>query len=398
VTFDGSSVTLDIEADRGLQLDSNGLKVGGLNSKSIDFVTDERVSLLKIAQTNTDANVGVDDGRVALEVSTAGSGEFDIAMFATASHENAFAFGAINTGNQNRALIAGKDHVANFANASDNSLFILDGVDNKFLIAVDGSQNLKFEVDSDGGITAEGNANINADLNAKMVRAESDSGPDGLFGVYDEVEGHELVSIEKGQIYAGYINVNDEMLDGDPGYTITDSSENAIASLRTSTGLVINDSSFASAALIDRTGNAKFAGVVSDIAGTGEADVLFVPGTSGLTSDNMGDAIREVAGSNFAPVQVMYKITSTDVTNGYFTLSGTPTGPENVIIWAEGGIHQNNAELIGATGASADYEMGPENEDRVYIRNGTYGTEVISDLSEELLADDIVTILYWEVA
>jgi len=90
-------------------------------------------------------------------------------------------------------------------------------------------------------------------------------------------------------------------------------------------------------------------------------------------------------------VQEMHKVTSGEVTAGYFTLSASSVNAQSVAVTVVGGFRQVNKQCVGATGATPDFDVITPNFDRVHIAN-----VVATGLSEEIAEDDILIIDYYK--
>lgn len=81
-------------------------------------------------------------------------------------------------------------------------------------------------------------------------------------------------------------------------------------------------------------------------------------------------------------------ITSGETTNGYFTLSQTPSGATNVTAAVHGGVEQLNKQIVGATGATPDYDV--LNSNQFHFNNNGAAT----GLSEDMTTGDVIIIRY----
>ena len=84
----------------------------------------------------------------------------------------------------------------------------------------------------------------------------------------------------------------------------------------------------------------------------------------------------------------MHKITSGEVTAGYFTISESPSNAQSVRLRVVGGSTQVSKQVVGSTGATPDYDVLNTNE--IHFNNNGAAT----GLSEELGEDDIVIMEY----
>lgn len=113
-----------------------------------------------------------------------------------------------------------------------------------------------------------------------------------------------------------------------------------------------------------------------------------------LIYDQSATALRRMTVTNLGlgagsltMLQEVHKITAGDVSAGYFTLSQSPVNAGHVTAFAYGGIPQVNKQVVGATGATPDFDILSTNQ---FHFNNTVAT----GLSEILVADDIVFIQY----
>jgi hypothetical protein len=86
--------------------------------------------------------------------------------------------------------------------------------------------------------------------------------------------------------------------------------------------------------------------------------------------------------------QEMHLITAGEDTNGYFTLSQTPSNDQSVRVSVVGGPRQVNKAAVGATGATPDFEMVSNTQ--LHFNNNGAGT----GLSEEMESGDTLIIEY----
>jgi len=146
-------------------------------------------------------------------------------------------------------------------------------------------------------------------------------------------------------------------------------------------------------------GNLKLGGEITNLAGSGEAAIKFVPGDSGLTSDDTNDAIREVKGlvdNAVGEILDGVLIDGTAYSNGYVDLGFTndPSSPRVVRVNPDGGVPLNNHARIGSTGANYHFRMGDTNKKRLYFRNvsGVGGDFAggASGVTEVLSTNDVI--------
>lgn len=120
---------------------------------------------------------------------------------------------------------------------------------------------------------------------------------------------------------------------------------------------------------------------------TDDADLIAV-------YDDSATALRKMTRANFlagaitVPIVEMHKITSGEVTAGYFTLGQTPTVVTRVTCFVVGGLDQVSKQNVGATGVTPDFDILSTNQCH-FNNNGA-----ASGLSEDLAADDVVEIRY----
>ena len=89
-------------------------------------------------------------------------------------------------------------------------------------------------------------------------------------------------------------------------------------------------------------------------------------------------------------VQEMHLVTSGEVTAGYFTLTGNPTDVDNVCVTkvVGSGARQINKQVVGATGATPDFDVLSTNQIHINSNGGASG------LSDTIVATDVVIIDY----
>jgi hypothetical protein len=89
--------------------------------------------------------------------------------------------------------------------------------------------------------------------------------------------------------------------------------------------------------------------------------------------------------------QYMHKVTAGEVTNGYFSLSGTPVNASCVTIDVVTGPKQVNKQVVGATGVTPDFDVGVDGAaNRVSINNNGAAT----GLSAAIVQDTVLICLY----
>lgn len=110
---------------------------------------------------------------------------------------------------------------------------------------------------------------------------------------------------------------------------------------------------------------------VAAIAGTG------LSAASGVLSASSANLSNE-----------MHIITAGEVSAGYLTLAQTPSAAAGVSVNVVNGIAQVNKQVVGATGATPDFDVLSSNQ--LHINNNG----AAAGLSEELVEDDILIIEY----
>jgi hypothetical protein len=106
-----------------------------------------------------------------------------------------------------------------------------------------------------------------------------------------------------------------------------------------------------------------------------------------------GGAVRARANGatinlNSQPIQQVHKVTAGEVTAGFLTLANTPLDALHVTVDIFTGIRQMNKQVVGATGATPDFDVLNGNE--LHINNNGAAT----GLSGNIIADDILIITY----
>jgi len=86
--------------------------------------------------------------------------------------------------------------------------------------------------------------------------------------------------------------------------------------------------------------------------------------------------------------QEAHLVTSGEVTAGYFTLAQTPSGAGNVSAFVVSGLPQVNKQIVGATGASPDFDILSSTQ--FHINNNGSAT----GLTEHIVEDDVVIVRY----
>ena len=98
---------------------------------------------------------------------------------------------------------------------------------------------------------------------------------------------------------------------------------------------------------------------------------------------------QEISGMSTETVtQEMHKVTAGEVTAGYFTLASSPDNAQSVRVTPVKGPMQINKQVVGATGATPDFDVLSTNQ--VHINNDGAAT----GLSGDIKVDDILIIVY----
>jgi hypothetical protein len=87
-------------------------------------------------------------------------------------------------------------------------------------------------------------------------------------------------------------------------------------------------------------------------------------------------------------IQVMHLVTAGEVTAGYFTLATNPVNAQSVRVAIVGGLPQVNKQVVGATGATPDFDVLSTNQ--VHINNNGAAT----GLSGDITTDDVLIVDY----
>lgn len=115
-----------------------------------------------------------------------------------------------------------------------------------------------------------------------------------------------------------------------------------------------------------------------------------------LIYDTSGTALRSMTRGNFLAgvgtgetlATEAHLITSGETTAGYFTLSNTPVGATNVSASIHTGISQLNKQIVGATGATPDFDI--LNSNQFHFNN----TGAATGLSEDMTTGDVIIVVY----
>lgn len=89
-------------------------------------------------------------------------------------------------------------------------------------------------------------------------------------------------------------------------------------------------------------------------------------------------------------IQEMHKVTSGEVTAGYFTLANSAINAKCVKVTVLNGFRQVNKQCVGSTGVTPDFDVISPNLNRVHINNNGGA----SGLSGDITTDDVLFIDY----
>ena len=135
------------------------------------------------------------------------------------------------------------------------------------------------------------------------------------------------------------------------------------------------------ASKIDETDTYDFTGGSVDVA-------TQTPGDNSNKAASTEFVQNEIANFSSERVKVeLFKLTATDITNGYVTLAEDPVSASIVRMNVHNGIQQLNKQVVGSTGATPDFDVLNTNE--VHVANVT-----ASGLSGDLEADDVIQVVY----
>jgi len=133
---------------------------------------------------------------------------------------------------------------------------------------------------------------------------------------------------------------------------------------------------------------------INDLAATEttavDADLIAIHDDSGGGTKKMTRAnfLAGVAGETVK--QEMHKITAGEVTNGFYALGTVPVNKQSVRLWPVFGPIQVNKQVVGATGATPDFDILGAGNDEVHFNNNGAAT----GLSADIEVDDIVIVVY----
>jgi hypothetical protein len=109
------------------------------------------------------------------------------------------------------------------------------------------------------------------------------------------------------------------------------------------------------------------------------------------SSGNTQGAIKGLDAAVEIGADSMHLVTAGEVTQGWITLPSTPVRAGSVKIWKVSGVMQVNKQIVGATGATPDFDVGVDGgADRVSINNNGSAT----GLSGTIVSTDILIISY----
>jgi hypothetical protein len=109
------------------------------------------------------------------------------------------------------------------------------------------------------------------------------------------------------------------------------------------------------------------------------------------SSGNVKGAISSLDSAVEIGADAMHLVTAGEVAAGYFALPSTPKRAASVKIWVAEGTMQVNKQIVGATGASPDFDVGVDGAaDRVSINNNGAAT----GLSGDIIAADVLIVSY----
>lgn len=123
--------------------------------------------------------------------------------------------------------------------------------------------------------------------------------------------------------------------------------------------------------------------MASDPSSLGDGDIWAVTsGRAKVRSNGVTRSIDEEIKTE------MHKVTAGEVTAGYFTLSSNPVNAQSVRASVVGGIPQVNKQVVGATGATPDFDILSTNQFNINNNGAATG------LSGDIAQDDILIIAY----
>lgn len=142
-------------------------------------------------------------------------------------------------------------------------------------------------------------------------------------------------------------------------------------------------------------GGGNGAAINVDIANT-TAETSVANDDEILIHDTSAGAVKAMTRSNFLAgvgtgetrAHEMHLVTSGEVTSGYFTLASYPSVAGNVSVSIVGGLVQVNKQIVGATGATPDFDVLSSNQ--LHINNNGAAT----GLSEIIEEGDVLDIVY----
>ncbi len=263
-------------------------------------------------------------------------------------------------------------------NNDDRYLFGLTGTDTTGNSGTYTKDNKVYE--ETGGVFAETSPSEN---DALLIQDESYNSPSDSGWTYDADSTTWVQFTGAGQIVAGDgldksgntlsvrtgngISISSDDVVIDTAVTVDISTAQTLSN-KTLASPVINSSVSGSAVLDDDT----FGTATDTTIATSESIKAYV--------DNQLNASENVV--------EMHKITSGEVTAGYFTLGTTPNNADSVSLAVVTGPQQVNKQSVGATGETPDFDVLSANQ--IHINNNGSAT----GLSADLTTDDIVIVMF----
>ena len=120
-----------------------------------------------------------------------------------------------------------------------------------------------------------------------------------------------------------------------------------------------------------------------------KGELVFLRKTSvhHFRTDNPHSVTAAQAGAESIKTE-MHKVTAGEVTAGFFTLAASPVNAQSVRLAVHRGLNQANKQIIGATGATPDFDVLSTNQ--LHINNNGAAT----GLSEDIVEDDVLILAY----
>jgi hypothetical protein len=129
-------------------------------------------------------------------------------------------------------------------------------------------------------------------------------------------------------------------------------------------------------------------GIQGETGIQGATGVKGPTGIQGETGIQGATGIAGQTGVGELTKQVLYRITPTDSTRGYFTVAPNPINAQSVRVFPVGGFILVNKQVLGASPLAADYDVINTNE--IHFQNDGTAT----GLDSLLTTDDDVVVLY----